>query len=124
MEGVSRTMDKRARLEARAPRRHPEGGGAAVEFALVLPLFMALVMGALDYGYFFFSQQVVTNAAREGAGGGDTCISVGFPLTVVPAIVCPNTCVHVRIEYNTVSLTGFTSVVLPSKVQASSVMSW
>src|SRR5262249_23270313 len=42
-------------------------GGAAVEFALVLPLFMALVMGALDYGWFFFSSQVVTNAAREGA---------------------------------------------------------
>jgi len=50
--------------------RHPAGGGAAVEFALVLPIFMLLVMGALDYGYFFFSDQVVSGAAREGARAG------------------------------------------------------
>lgn len=50
--------------------RNCAGGGAAVEFALVLPLFMLLVMGALDYGYFFFSSQIVTNAAREGARAG------------------------------------------------------
>jgi Flp pilus assembly protein TadG len=51
-------------------RRNPSGGGAAVEFALVLPIFLALVMGALDYGYYFFSAQVVTGAAREGARAG------------------------------------------------------
>jgi Flp pilus assembly protein TadG len=51
-------------------RRRSERGGAAVEFAIVLPLFVGLVMGALEYGYFFFSQQVVTNAAREGARAG------------------------------------------------------
>jgi len=50
--------------------RHPARGGAAVEFALVLPLFMALVMGALDYGWFFYSSQVVTNASREAARSG------------------------------------------------------
>lgn len=61
-------------------RRETSRGGAAVEFALVLPIFMLLVMGALDYGYFFFSDQVVAGAAREGARAG-TMISfaTGFP---------------------------------------------
>jgi Flp pilus assembly protein TadG len=59
----------RARL-SRFRTRHREGGTAAVEFALVIPLFTVLVMGAVDYGYYFFSDQVVTNAAREGARAG------------------------------------------------------
>jgi hypothetical protein len=50
--------------------RHPDRGGAAVEFAIVLFPFMLLVLGGLDYGFFFFSDQVVTNAAREGARAG------------------------------------------------------
>src|SRR5687767_1529350 len=45
-------------------------GAAAVEFALVLPLLMALVLGAIDFGYYFFVDQIVTNAAREGARAG------------------------------------------------------
>jgi Flp pilus assembly protein TadG len=59
------------RRAARRPlSRDPQRGAAAVEFALVLPLFMALLMGTIDYGYFFFSDQIVTNAAREGARAG------------------------------------------------------
>jgi Flp pilus assembly protein TadG len=41
-----------------------------VEFALVLPILMLLVMGAIDWGYYFYVDQVVTNAAREGARAG------------------------------------------------------
>lgn len=58
---------------ARVPRRRrreTERGAAAVEFALVFPLFIAVLMGTIDYGYFFFSDQIVTNAAREGARAG------------------------------------------------------
>src|SRR5581483_6848955 len=54
----------------RKPSRNPQRGAAAVEFALVLPLFLSLLMGSIDYGYFFFSDQIVTNAPREGARAG------------------------------------------------------
>jgi Flp pilus assembly protein TadG len=45
-------------------------GAAAVEFAIILPLLVSLVLGTIDWGYYFFVQQVVTNAAREGARVG------------------------------------------------------
>jgi Flp pilus assembly protein TadG len=51
-------------------KKSKERGAAAVEFALVLPFFLLLVLGTIDYGYFFFVSEVVTNAAREGARAG------------------------------------------------------
>jgi len=42
-------------------------GQALVEFALILPLLLILVVGALDFGRLFFTKIVITNAAREGA---------------------------------------------------------
>jgi Flp pilus assembly protein TadG len=47
------------------PRR--ERGAELVEFALVLPLVLVLVMGIFDFGLAFQRYEVITNAAREGA---------------------------------------------------------
>lgn len=47
-------------------------GVAAVEFALVLPVLLALLLGIFDYGYVFFVRLGMTNAAREGARVGVT----------------------------------------------------
>jgi len=41
-----------------------------VEMALTLPLFFALVLGIIEFGRAFMVEQVVTNAAREGARHG------------------------------------------------------
>ena len=43
------------------------GGQSLVEFALVLPLFLVLVMGIVDLGLSVFAYNSITNAAREGA---------------------------------------------------------
>ena len=44
-----------------------ERGAAAVELALVLPLLLLIVGGIVDFGRFFYTQNIVVNAAREGA---------------------------------------------------------
>jgi Flp pilus assembly protein TadG len=47
--------------------RRPERGQALVEFALVLPVMLLLLLLAVDFGRLFFTHIAVTNAAREGA---------------------------------------------------------
>jgi Flp pilus assembly protein TadG len=42
-------------------------GAAAVEFALVAPLFVLLLLGIIEFGRAMMVQQVLTNATREGA---------------------------------------------------------
>jgi Flp pilus assembly protein TadG len=42
-------------------------GQAVLEFALVLPILLLLIVGALEFGRVFFAKIVLTNAAREGA---------------------------------------------------------
>lgn len=42
-------------------------GSSAVEFALVLPLFLLLMFGAADFGFVVYTQSVMFNAAREAA---------------------------------------------------------
>jgi Flp pilus assembly protein TadG len=51
------------RMEADRGRK----GQAVVEFALVLPVFLLLVFGALEFGRAYFNMHLLTNAAREGA---------------------------------------------------------
>jgi Flp pilus assembly protein TadG len=60
-------------------------GAAAVEFAVVLPVFVILVFGMIEYGRMVMVQQVITNASREGARGavldGATTSSVQTAVT-------------------------------------------
>jgi Flp pilus assembly protein TadG len=44
-----------------------ERGAAAVEFALVLPLLLALIFGMIDFGRAYNQQITLTQLAREGA---------------------------------------------------------
>ncbi len=47
--------------------RSREHGQALVEFALILPLLIFVVMGVFDLGWGIYSYTVVSSAAREGA---------------------------------------------------------
>lgn len=44
-----------------------ERGAAAVEFALLLPVLVGLILGIIEFGYAFFVWGNVAGAAREGA---------------------------------------------------------
>lgn len=44
-----------------------ERGASMVEFAVVVPLFLLLVFGVIEAGWFFSQQVEIRNAVREGA---------------------------------------------------------
>jgi len=48
-------------------RVRSQAGAELVEFALVLPILLLIFGGIVDFGLLLQRQQVVTNAAREGA---------------------------------------------------------
>ncbi len=52
------------------PHRHKRRGSALLETALVLPLFLALVLGVSDFSRILCYSQAVTSAARAGAEFG------------------------------------------------------
>jgi Flp pilus assembly protein TadG len=47
-----------------SPRRHAQ---ALVEFALIVPVFILIVMGILDFSRVFYTYEATANAAREVA---------------------------------------------------------
>jgi len=51
-------------LAGAGPR--PDKGAAAVEFAIVAPLLVVLVVGIAEFGRAFFLQATLAGAAREG----------------------------------------------------------
>ena len=47
-----------------------EEGQALVEFAIVLPILVILLVGMMEFGLLLYNQHVITNASREGARYG------------------------------------------------------
>jgi len=70
-------------------KRGPRRGVAAVEFALVAPLFFLLIFGMIEVGRMIMAKQIMTNAARVGARAAtlnganqtDVCTAVANALT-------------------------------------------
>ena len=50
--------------------RERQRGTAVVEFALILPILMGLLVGGIDASLAFYDKAVITNASREGARAG------------------------------------------------------
>jgi len=51
-------------------RRPGRRGSNAVEFALLMPLFVALLVGTMEYGWYFGQEATLGNAVRQGARAG------------------------------------------------------
>jgi hypothetical protein len=56
-------------------------GQNLVEFALILPILLTLVLGILNFGYFFFVHTSIVHAAREG-------VRLGMVSPEDPAGIC------------------------------------
>ena len=56
-----------AQRKLHSPRRNRRPGAAVVEFAVVAPVFFLFVFGMIEFGRMVMVQQIMTNAAREGA---------------------------------------------------------
>ena len=54
----------------RTPRRRTARGAAAVEFALVVPILLALFCGIVDYGMWLNNSISTRQGVREGARQG------------------------------------------------------
>ena len=59
MHRFSKCLNKRAMRATRA--------AATTELALIMPLLLLFLLGAIDVGYYANTYQVVSNASREGA---------------------------------------------------------
>ena len=47
-------------------KRH-QGGAAAVEMALLIPLLLIIMFGGFEAGHFFYNEQKIIKAVRDGA---------------------------------------------------------
>src|SRR5262245_66579380 len=53
-------------------KRNNERGAVATEFALLLPVFLTILIGIIEFGMIMYGREIVTNATREGARAGIT----------------------------------------------------
>lgn len=88
--GTSAAVPARRGRPWRAVRRR-DGGAAALEFALVIPVLILLLVGIIEFGFMFQAQLALTHAAREGArmaavGRWDATEVTNRAFPIVPAI--------------------------------------
>ncbi len=51
-------------------KRKGEEGVAAIEFAILLPVLLLLLLGMMEFGLALWNQEMMTNATREAARAG------------------------------------------------------
>jgi len=59
-------MKNYVRFSGRRQGQERRRATAVVEFAVVLPLLMTMVLGIIEFGYVFMVRQTLQHAAREG----------------------------------------------------------
>jgi Flp pilus assembly protein TadG len=69
-------------------QRRKEEGQDLVEYALVLPLFIFLMLGIVEFSLLYLQYSTIANAAREGARAG----------IVMPNDLCDQACLDAHVE--------------------------
>lgn len=89
-------------------RTRKEAGQDLVEYALVLPLFLFLTLGVIEFSVLFFQYNTVANAAREGARAG----------IVMPNEACDQSCLDAHsIDVASAMITGLNPADLHIQVE-------
>jgi len=61
---------RRIRPGKRHWQQDSQSGAVAIEFAIILPVLLSLMLGGMDLGHAYYIEHVITNASREGARYG------------------------------------------------------
>ncbi len=97
-------------LSSHARRRSRRGSRtraqALVEFAVVLPVFLLLLAGILDFGFILYSRMTVINAARDGARIGTTMTDQAPKLKAAVSSQVSASANGMAVTTNTICITG------------------
>lgn len=91
-------------LKLRRKPHQTRRGAAMVEMALVLPLFVMIILGIIEFGRAMMVSQLITNAAREGArlavidGSSNTSVQSAVQSFLTGALRVSSTDVSVSIS--------------------------
>ncbi len=72
-------MMRRDCNNGRRGARGRQSGAAVVEFALVFPIFAAMLFGMIEYGWVFYQQFNLAGAVRDGLRQGVTFSQAATP---------------------------------------------
>ncbi|MFI7482200.1 TadE/TadG family type IV pilus assembly protein [Kocuria sp. M1R5S2] len=107
-------------------RWRSERGAAAVEFALVLPILLTLVLGTIEFGRAYNVQISLTHAAREtvrsmaisnnwpnavsrGRAAAPSLVPADMQFSANPTNCTPGTMIQVTVKYPLNTITGIAS---------------
>jgi len=69
-------------------RIQKQRGAQAVEFALVLPFLMLVVLAVLDFAFLAYNKAVITNASREAARRGVILTAAAWNPADIRQVAC------------------------------------
>jgi len=121
---ASRIQTLPQRMLRKLRRRRSRSGIAVVEFAICLPILMAMVMGVIEASNAVFLQQALTSASYEAANvasaiGGTSAEATTRANAVLTALGIKNSTVSISPTVTTATPIGTTIVVTVSAPFAS-----
>jgi hypothetical protein len=75
-----------------SPKRfiRKERGGVALEFAIIVPVLLLLVMGIIDFGHAWYMRHLMSDASREGARYGSRYLTDSSGNRLLPKNLNPS----------------------------------
>ncbi len=90
-------------VSSASPRRSTRRAAAALEFALLTPFFLVLILGVIEFGRAMMVQGMLVNAAREGARAATLPLETDAQVTAT-----------VSNYMSTVGISGYTETLSPT----------